>query len=628
MPFGEYKDFDECVAQNQDKENPEAYCAQLHYNITGQWPAQMSKGGAKRMERLANDSLEAKLDQIREAIWSAFEGKDMGTVHTFDDAVIIKDYSTEELMEVPYSIMDGKVILGEVKAVENIYVSKRLMEANAELSGADLGAVIVEYSKDSAATLKALSEGVEGVDDPAALETWLHYQAEGQWPTQDRPGSKKPSIKKVIQRKAPSTQQDSPELTGPIVFKNDEKRIAYGAVLVPGELDSDGEAVTAEKVEAAAHEWMELYQNIDLQHTLNNVGVPVESYLTPVEMTVKSIHGDEEMVIPKGTWILGGRLDEDSYEAAKKGDLTGYSIMGMRRAALKSQKGEVTAALKRTLLRDLGEDWVPVYVSVVDRPAVPKAKFFALKGHAQPDPEDSPEQPSIWEKITKAFSPKEPESAEKEGRKFSKTTVERMKAAYEALAQLVSEAEAEADSKESTGSGFFGSNEKSKKGGESELTEDEIKKLVTDSVSEAMKGSVEEAVKSAMEEAVKPLKEEVEALKTASTTPEPPDKKQDGDPESKGDPDPASKSQEPSPDTKGDDEPGDGDVPVDDLEAFKSDINTKLDAFMGEVSKKLGVDSSALKGQDGAEDNPPPAAPARSVKRIERDAFGRSIIGA
>lgn len=42
MPFGKYKNFKDCVAQNQDKENPEAYCAQIHFNITGKWTGESS----------------------------------------------------------------------------------------------------------------------------------------------------------------------------------------------------------------------------------------------------------------------------------------------------------------------------------------------------------------------------------------------------------------------------------------------------------------------------------------------------------------------------------------------------------------------------------------------------------
>ena len=44
IPFGEFKDFKQCVLKNQDKENPEGYCAMLHKNITGRYPNQKESG--------------------------------------------------------------------------------------------------------------------------------------------------------------------------------------------------------------------------------------------------------------------------------------------------------------------------------------------------------------------------------------------------------------------------------------------------------------------------------------------------------------------------------------------------------------------------------------------------------
>lgn len=41
-PFGEYKDFDDCVSKNSDKDNPEAFCAWLEHQITGKWPGEES----------------------------------------------------------------------------------------------------------------------------------------------------------------------------------------------------------------------------------------------------------------------------------------------------------------------------------------------------------------------------------------------------------------------------------------------------------------------------------------------------------------------------------------------------------------------------------------------------------
>lgn len=43
MPFGQYKDMQDCIKNNSDKERPGAYCAQIHKNITGKWPSQKER---------------------------------------------------------------------------------------------------------------------------------------------------------------------------------------------------------------------------------------------------------------------------------------------------------------------------------------------------------------------------------------------------------------------------------------------------------------------------------------------------------------------------------------------------------------------------------------------------------
>lgn len=40
MPFGPYSDFDDCVARNADKANPEAFCGWLQNQLKGQWPGE------------------------------------------------------------------------------------------------------------------------------------------------------------------------------------------------------------------------------------------------------------------------------------------------------------------------------------------------------------------------------------------------------------------------------------------------------------------------------------------------------------------------------------------------------------------------------------------------------------
>lgn len=164
-----------------------------------------------------------------------------------------------------------------------------------------------------------------------------------------------------------------PELTAPFIIKNDEKRIVNGPVLIPNEADSDNDVVTEEQIENVAHSFVEQYGNIDLMHSLNNVGRLVESYILPMDYEV-----DKDTVVPKGSWMLGVRVtDDESWQAVKDGKLGGFSIMAMQKTAMKSSEKKDSS--KRVTLSDLGEDWIVNAVSLVDEPAVPKAKWIAIK---------------------------------------------------------------------------------------------------------------------------------------------------------------------------------------------------------------------------------------------------------
>ena len=239
---------------------------------------------------------------------------------------------------------------------------------------------------------------------------------------------------------------DAGTIGGVFVVKAAAKQIAWAPVLVPGEDDSDGEQVSAEKIEQVAHDFMESYGNIDEMHTLNNVDAkPVESYITPDDLTVKSF--GEDLTIPKGSWVMAVKVrDADVWKKIEDGDYTGFSVMGVRKAAYKSaaeavesgQKSVIEAGFKRTLLQDLGPEWVAPFVSIVDVPAVPKAKWFALKS-AGPSEESENTGFSLLQRL--GFG------AEKKGRKFSDKTLKEMKAAHENLIALIEEAEAERSEK-------------------------------------------------------------------------------------------------------------------------------------------------------------------------------------
>ena len=108
--------------------------------------------------------------------------------------------------------------------------------------------------------------------------------------------------------------------------KDAEKQIAYGVVYAPGEIDSHGEAMLAEDIEAMCHEFMKVYAQkrgevIDTEHDNVAVGAyPVESY----------IETESGKPWPVGSWIMGVKVEDPVIWAKiKKGILNGYSFEAM-----------------------------------------------------------------------------------------------------------------------------------------------------------------------------------------------------------------------------------------------------------------------------------------------------------
>ena len=219
------------------------------------------------------------------------------------------------------------------------------------------------------------------------------------------------------------------ELTGPFVNvkSTGELQIATAPVLVPGEPDSDGEILTPEKISEVALGWMEKYRNIDIQHSLVNVAIPVESYILPFEM-VAQMEG-KATVIPKGSWMMSVKIPDPAIWAkVKSGELSGFSIMGVSRNTLNNilaSGKSFESASKRTLLADLGPDWEVTHNSIVDRPAVPKAKWIALKSAPLP------------------FDQVVSQSVEKFGRTISESTYALLEQATNALTALLEKAKGE-----------------------------------------------------------------------------------------------------------------------------------------------------------------------------------------
>jgi hypothetical protein len=201
------------------------------------------------------------------------------------------------------------------------------------------------------------------VADPEAVCGWLCNEATGEWPSEASNGA---------------------ELTGMIVSKSKAKRIVTAPVLIPGEPDADGEVVAKEKIEDVAHFWLSRYGQVDHSHSLNPAAKPVESYITQRAEKFK-MPDNTILEIPMGTWMMSAKVSNDRvWKGIESGEFTGFSIMGIRSvegtAALKNAEIiGIDAAFKRTLLRDLGDEWFAPFVSIVKNPAVPKSKWVAIK---------------------------------------------------------------------------------------------------------------------------------------------------------------------------------------------------------------------------------------------------------
>ena len=381
--------------------------------------------------------------------------------------------------------------------------------------------------------------------------------------------------------------ENQTELTGPIVMKDNTKKVAYAAVLVPGEKDSDGESVTAEKIEEAAHEWMKSYRNVDLQHSLNNVAVPVESYILPVDLEVEM--AGVKSILPKGTWVLASKVfDENTWKRIEDGNLTGYSVMGIKRTTLEAANKE-EAALKKTLLRDLGEDWVAAAVSIVDEPAVPKAKFFAIKSvEAEEEQVEKPWYQKAIDVLANA--------GQKEGRRFSERNYKKLKQAFGMIKELIDEAESERGGGE---------------GSQEEQSFNESQQTKSEKEADSMEEQVKEALKEVVEEKIQPLKDEIEALKTAQEEVEAEEEGQGSEQHDESE-DEVEEKEETALKEK-----------VETLEQENESLKTSLEQISNKldelVSKKQSASSSrSLKGQDGE-------SVEEKTGQSDRDALGRKI---
>lgn len=131
---------------------------------------------------------------------------------------------------------------------------------------------------------------------------------------------------------APSTGDDQTQYQtdAEFVSKNTERQIVTAPVLIPNREDRGGDVVSKDNIEEVAHEFMADYQNVDLMHSFKNVGVPVESWITPTDLSYEM--GGESKEVPEGSWMLTVKVtNEEVWQGVKSGQITGFSIYGAGR---------------------------------------------------------------------------------------------------------------------------------------------------------------------------------------------------------------------------------------------------------------------------------------------------------
>jgi len=529
-------------------------------------------------------SYEERREQLRVHLEKEFP--ESYIVYTFPDAVILNDYKTNKNYEIEYAIIDGKIESGEPKEVEIAYILKSLLDV----------------AKENIAE--------KGVNE--ALNIFLHYKANEKWPGQ--------------KEKDQETKKGT-ELTGPIFKAVEKQRLVYAAVLVPGEPDLDADIgeklLTAEEIEKVAHKWMEEYGNIDYMHGLNNVAKPVETFILPMDWEVEAF--GEKMLLPKGTWVLAAKVVNDTaWKKVESGELTGFSIMGIQSNVLKSIMNDVSkgkrvdeslnAAMKRVLIADLGKDWLVPFVSLVDEPCVPKAKFFAIKKKKLPEEDPNlvnkaNSGESVLEKIMKYFQKDDVDQIKdniakltretnKAGRSISDDTFTKLKSALAALQALIEKADKERKPNYLK--------DKKMKGDELEMEEKDVVKLIDDRLDEKLK-PINEGLKALLpkEEAEKSEEKEEENKEEKV---EKADKKKTA--EKKEDPEETEEETEEEEDAE-----------KDALKAENISLKETLEKLQ---SIKKGL-SKAAHGQEDGEDTQKPYSTKDHLKDLDRDSMGRAI---
>jgi DNA adenine methylase len=114
----------------------------------------------------------------------------------------------------------------------------------------------------------------------------------------------------------------------PIEKLNEEKQILVGVVLQPEIVDAQGDIISKNVIEEAAHKFLSSYNRttkLGLMHKNFDPKFSLyESYITPIELAIGS------RVVKAGSWIVSVHVrDKEIWKKIKDKELNGLSIGGV-----------------------------------------------------------------------------------------------------------------------------------------------------------------------------------------------------------------------------------------------------------------------------------------------------------
>ena len=142
-----------------------------------------------------------------------------------------------------------------------------------------------------------------------------------------------------------------------IIKANRRRRMVYGVVLAPDELDGEKDTISVEEIEKAAYAFMQAGRNqqVDSDHDGEaGKGFVAESWSL---RTGDPLFAEE----PEGAWTVGIKVtDAETWTRVEKGELTGFLVAGLAKRTpvafeITSEEGAMAEQVEKGLSQEAAE---------------------------------------------------------------------------------------------------------------------------------------------------------------------------------------------------------------------------------------------------------------------------------